>query len=265
MDSSITSSDLLHPGLTYRLIGRNLSDLRPMLRPYTDAVCLPDESTDTPELVICHGGDGTLLWAERDFPGIPKLAIRDRARNPKCPLHSEEELLEQFFGGSLPAHSLHRLRARLSGTSDELAGLNDIVIARKVQLGAIRLRIRQDGRMLCPQAISDGLVLCTPFGSTGYFQSITRGHFQCGLGLAYNNPTGGDSFSILDETSEIEVEVLRGPATVMADNNPRLLELGDGDTLTIRFDNDLTRIFGMEALRCPECHHLRLNEEVVKK
>ena len=242
--------------MTYRLTGRNLDDLAPLLERYTEARRLPDDSAERPDLVICHGGDGTLLQAEREFPCIPKFAIRDRANNPKCPLHGEDEELEQFFSGRLPGHPLHRLQARLA-SGKTLFGLNDIVVARKVQLGAIRTRIRQDGRMLCPIMISDGLILCSPFGSTGYFQSITRGHFQCGLGLAYNNPMSGESFTILDENSEVEVEILRGPATVMADNNPDLCELADDEFLTIRYAPESTLVFGLEAFRCPECSHLR--------
>ena len=30
-----------------------------------------------PDIIISNGGDGSLLGAERDFPGIPKLGLRD--------------------------------------------------------------------------------------------------------------------------------------------------------------------------------------------
>ena len=36
--------------------------------------------TDTkPDIVISLGGDGTILLAERWFPGVPKLPIRDHS------------------------------------------------------------------------------------------------------------------------------------------------------------------------------------------
>ncbi len=32
--------------------------------------------TEDPDLVISEGGDGTLLIAERNFPGVPKLLLK---------------------------------------------------------------------------------------------------------------------------------------------------------------------------------------------
>ena len=39
----------------------------------------PDFVIDTehPEMVICYGGDGTLLFGEREYPGIPKILVRN--------------------------------------------------------------------------------------------------------------------------------------------------------------------------------------------
>ncbi|MFA6724146.1 MAG: hypothetical protein WCS95_05695, partial [Lentisphaeria bacterium] len=53
------------------LYGRNLEDLRPLLQGFPLDIVQED-----PELVITHGGDGSLLGAERLYPGIPKCPIR---------------------------------------------------------------------------------------------------------------------------------------------------------------------------------------------
>ena len=37
-----------------------------------------------PEFVVSLGGDGTLLHAERLYPGVPKLLSRDSALCQKC-------------------------------------------------------------------------------------------------------------------------------------------------------------------------------------
>ena len=65
-----------------RLVGKNLDDIVPYLREYGLTVT----EGDAP-LIICHGGDGTLLQAEREFPGVPKLPIRDEGTAPRCPAH----------------------------------------------------------------------------------------------------------------------------------------------------------------------------------
>ncbi len=241
-----------HPGMRARLAGRNCDDLRPLLSRYP--VQLTND--DTADFVICTGGDGSLLGAEREFPYLPKFAVRDRKNNPKCPRHGDEVLLDAFFSGKLAPRLLTHIQARLNDKL-VLEGINDIVVTRHVQSGAIRCRLHADNELLRSQVISDGLVFCTAFGSTGYFQSITRGNFRSGLGIAYNNPMDGDSFVVLNETTDVKLELLRGPALVLADNTPEMIEIHDHDILEVSIAERKTIIFGLEAFRCQECYLLR--------
>lgn len=251
------SQFLQRAGVRVRVVGRNCQELLPLLTKYPVEI-LSEDSAAVPELVISSGGDGALLGAERDYPGIPKCPIRDRSHNPKCPQHSEEQLLDALFSGQLPGRHLARICAT-TRTGEQLVGLNDIVTTRMVQQCAVRYRISVNGELLRPQIVADSLVACTAFGSTGYFMSITRGSFQQGIGLAFNNPQDGESFIILPEDAVIEVEMLRGPAAVMADNNPCLLQLADGERVTLALTPERTLVFGLEALRCPACYQLRRN------
>ena len=251
----INSDCLTRPGLRVKLTGRNCDALLPLLREFPIEL-LGDESVETPELVISSGGDGTLLGAERDYPCIPKFAIRDNANNPKCPEHGEAEQLRRLFSGGFTGQYLSKIEAEDS-RGNRLCALNDIVLAREVSLGAIRYRVRMGGEVLRPQVISDSLVASTPFGSTGYFLSITRGSFRHGLGIAFNNSMDWESFEVLPESAVLDVELLRGPASVQADNNPALLRLVDGEHLTLRMAAQPTLIFGLEAFRCRECYQLR--------
>lgn len=248
---------LTRPGLKVKLVGRNLDDLRPLLVPYPVHLLEPEDD-QMPELVISHGGDGSLLGAEREFPGIPKFAIRDHRNNPKCPQHDEAALLQKLFTGEMDVQYLPKLTA-ITEAGDHLDGINDIVVSREVHLGAIRTRILENGRILRPQVISDGVVFCTAFGSTGYFQSITRGNFQRGIGIAFSNSMDGDSFTVLPEDASLELELLRGPACLVADNNPRILPLADGARLKLRLTQQATPVFGLDAFRCQDCYILRRN------
>ncbi|MBQ4480708.1 MAG: hypothetical protein II943_08725 [Victivallales bacterium] len=248
---------LTRAGLKVKLVGRNLEDLRPLLKPYSVQL-IEDGDNTTPDLVISHGGDGSLLGAEREYPGIPKFPLRDRRNNPKCPRHEEPTLLKQLFKGELPGDALPKLVATTQA-GERLSGLNDIVVSREVHLGAIRTRLYENGRLLRAQVIADGVVFCTAFGSTGYFQSITRGNFQRGIGIAFSNSMDGDSFTILPENAVIELELLRGPASLVADNNPCILPLADGARLSLRLARQRTLVFGLEAFRCQDCYLLRRN------
>jgi len=235
-------------------LGRNLDDLLPILAKFPVEIV-----ADNPDLIISHGGDGTLLGAERDYPLIPKCALRDRRRNPKCPLHDEETVLRQLFAGQLDKHFLLTLRAETE-TGESLTGINDLVISRvNNPCTAIRYRVWQDGKLLLPQTVSDSLIISTPFGSTGYFQSVTKGVFRCGLGLACNNAMDGIGFAIVPETSSLTIRLLRGPAVMAADNNPRLLELKDGSEISVTVSPDSTPVYGLEAFRCHDCYLLRRN------
>jgi len=244
--------------MSVKVVGRFREELLPQLAPYHLEI-LPTETPTAPELVISYGGDGTLLGAERDFPGIPKLALRDHTHDPRCEKHSSSQALQAFFQGETRSESYVKLLAKTANGEERIA-LNDIVIGRQMHpLSAIRCRVSQDGNLIQPQVIADALVIATPYGSTGYFHSITRGSFQTGIGLAYSNAVDGQGFEIFHEQAKLDIEILRGPAIVQAGNNPDALNLQDGDHLTVSLAPTPATIFGLEAFRCRECYLRRRN------
>ncbi len=233
--------------------GRNLEDLLPLLKSFP--VELVQEK---PDLVISHGGDGSLLGAERLYPGIPKCPIRDRKQNPKCPLHSELTTLENLFSGKLDRSLLEKVLAT-TGNGTILKGLNDLVLSRELVSSAIRYRVWVDDTLFRSQVVSDSLVIATPFGSTGYFQSITHGNFKAGLGLAFNNAMDGPNFTVLPPCAKVRVQILRGPALLAADNNPNMTLLKDQDSIQVCLSKPETVVYGIKVFRCQECYQLRRN------
>lgn len=235
------------------ICGRHLDELRRRLRGFPIEIVEKD-----PELVISYGGDGSLLGAERDWPGVPKCPIRDVRRNPKCPRHGEDQVLAMLVAGQLEVSRLMRLEAAApDGT--RLHAINDIVVTKENTASAVRVRIWLNGELFQPQNVGDGLLVATPFGSTGYYQSITRGCFRTGIGLAFNNPRDWLGHIVVPETTAIAVEILRGPAQLLADNDPCRVCLKDGDRLLIRRLREKTLAYGIDVFRCPECYHLRRN------
>lgn len=233
------------------LCGRNLQDLREILKRYPFRIV-----TDAPDVVISYGGDGSLLGAERQFPGIPKCPIRDRRMNPKCSAHGEENILRGLAEGTLSRTSLSKVIAE---TEDgrSLSGMNDIVLSKSVISSAVRYRIWLDGELYRSQGVGDGLVVATAFGSTGYYQSITRGSFQVGTGLAFNNATDWQDHVVVRTETIIDVQLLRGPAVLLADNDPVRVDLGDGERVRFSRSDHTTLIYGLETFRCRECYRLR--------
>ncbi len=231
--------------------GRNLDELFPMLREFPVTIV-----EERPDLVISYGGDGALLGAERMFPGVPKCPVRDRKENPKCPRHSELSTLKKLFNGELEKVSLVKLEA-VTEANERISGINEILLDRVHAISAIRYRIRQDGRILRPQVVADSLLVSTPFGSTGYFQSITHGNFQVGLGMAFNNSMDLISHTVVEENAVITVQLLRGPAIMYADNDPRHIPLETGSTVTIKALPQKTVLYGLDIFRCMDCYDLR--------
>jgi len=233
------------------LCGRHLDDLRRRLKG------LPIEVvTEAPDIVLCYGGDGSLLGAERVWPGVPKCPIRDVRRNPKCPVHGEEQVLAMLVQGELRASSLPRLQAEApDGTC--LHAINDVAIAKQNAASAVRTRVWLGDELFQPQNIGDGLLVATPFGSTGYYQSITRGFFRTGIGLAFNNSMTWQGYIVMPAETLIRVEILRGPALLLVDNDPMRICLQDGDRLTIRRGEGTTTVYGMDIFRCRDCYRLR--------
>lgn len=234
--------------------GRHLDDLEALLQDTSMQVVRRD-----PELVISYGGDGALLGAERDYPGVPKLPMRDRRSVPKCHLHAEQEILKLLLDKCLQRSELMKLEAT-TASGQALEGINDIVVNKENIASAVRFRLWLDGELHENHIVGDGLVLATPFGSTGYYRSITHSLFRVGIGLAFNNSTEPLDHLVVAQTTEIEVEILRGPALLLADNDPRRIVLQRGDRVHVRKAVRKTEVLGLDIFRCPDCYRLRQAE-----
>lgn len=203
-----------------------------------------------PQLVLCHGGDGTLLRAHREWPAVPKVPVRVAARARLCPEHALERVLAALAAGKLRPESLPLLEASLGNL--RLEAVNDVVLRNESPATAVRLRVHAGGSS-GGEFIGDGVVCATPFGSTGYYRSITRRTFARGLGLAFNNATEPLAPIELPQDGPVEVEVLRGPAVLVYDNDPRSVPLREGQRIVLRAAGRSTEVLGLDALRCQLC------------
>lgn len=231
--------------MNIKLVGKNLEDIRPLLGEYGFV-----EADRDIELVICHGGDGALLGAEREFPGVLKFPIRDNATAPVCSCHTLEARLRALAEKRYEVTELPKLSGRWQ--NEEIQGINDIFIHNKICCGALRYSVTIDGKLYAPEIIGDGVGLSTVHGSTAYFRSITRGVFRTGVGLAFSNATAEVSHLILPETSVIEIKILRGPGLIIADNSP-VSEIVENEVITLSLAPRKAAVVGIEDFMCPDC------------
>lgn len=184
-----------------------------------------------PDVVLCYGGDGTLLNAERMFPGVPKLAVRESGVGYHCHAVGLERALEQLQAG-FACRVLHRKVLAVAG--DQVReGLNDVVIRNALPTEAIRFRITVNEGAPSVELIGGGVVVATSFGATGYFYSITKQTFAAGLGVAFNNVTRDVAPLFLSESARIGIVLTRGTAVLTSDNDRQAVTIRAGEQVLI--------------------------------
>jgi NAD kinase len=169
------------------------------------------------DLVICYGGDGTLLYGEQHIPGIPKMMLRSTMLCDDCREQAVIDMLTALSQKNYTLESHMKLEARSNNQTH--LGLYDIMIGHSRINVSVRLRFAINGVAHPEEIVGDGLIISTPLGSTGYYQSITRSNFQSGIGIAFNNSVNTMSNLVVDEDAKIDVTITRGRAVVTSDNN----------------------------------------------
>lgn len=208
--------------------------------------------TSKADLIISYGGDGTLLSSERHYPGVPKLPIRNSLFYKKCSKHQEENLLKAVAKNQLQLKEYLKLETKIENHT--LLALNDFVVRNKEAVHAIRFQIPSIDTQLL---IGDGIVLSTPFGSTGYFKSITQKTFSKGFGLAFNNTTTKVNPVIFNEGEKVIFKLVRGHAVLTFDNSHSQYTIKEGSELIFKLSSQKAKIYLAESLRCPNCKVIR--------
>lgn len=220
-----------------QIVGVQQDELAAYMREHFPAAELVDVN---PDIIICFGGDGTLLYAERHYPGVPKILLRNSQICKRCSVLAKETVLPLLLAGKYTVVDHAKLEARSHGKV--LIALNDVVVAHPHVNGTVRAKVEINGRQYGDGIIGDGIVVCTPIGSTGYYQSITRSHFQSGIGIAFNNTVNIVSHLVVNENTKIAVEIIRGPALLGDDNDETQIPLDTGDRVEIGVSEKKARL-----------------------
>lgn len=196
---------------------------------------------EDPDVVISYGGDGTLLTAERLYPGIPKVPIRNSRRGHRTLHHPPAEVISRLAHGELVPAKFIKAKATLyrGGIEEpfvELLAMNEFNVHMAHANMAVRFKLRINDEPYADghEFVGDGVLVSTPFGSTAYFNHITRGVFYLGLGIAFNHVADHTTHLVLPEESSIAIEVTRGPALLAYDSASEYYELKEGDVLVVK-------------------------------
>lgn len=235
-----------------RLIGKNLDDIKDLLKEYEFEVV---DSGDV-ELVIAHGGDGTMLASEREFPCIPKLLMRDCRTAPQCEEHGYRSILDSFVQRKLKLTRLPKLAVTVHGRT--IYALNDIFIHNFERMNALRYRVHINDDLYANEVVGDAVGISSVHGSTAYYKSITHSIFRIGIGLSFSNSTEEVSHLVLPETSVVKVTVVRGPGLIICDNDRDTVRVDEGEEVFLsQAQEQWGQFYGLQEFMCPKCRILR--------
>lgn len=222
--------------LNVALFGAHADSLLPELAKHDNLRLTETE----PDVVVCYGGDGTLLAAELHFPGVPKAPILNSRRGHRCIPQPPHEVIAGLANGGLFANSYTKLECRLELKGQEnpkpLLALNEFSVHMGRLNSAVRwqLWINEDPYEDGLEILGDGFLVCTPFGSTAYFSKITRGLFTKGIGVAFKATTEHTDHLVLPGDVGLRFRITRGPAVLAWDSATSFYTLNDGDNIFIQ-------------------------------
>jgi NAD+ kinase len=228
------------------LAGRDATELLPLIS--ENGLEVDDAH---PDVIISCGGDGTLLGAERYWPGIPKLAIRHCRACHKCSKHEDAVLLRRLANGDVSRTVLMKLMGSARG--QRLLALNDITLNKLSPISGVRYLVWINDEVYSGEIVGDGVVVSTVFGATAYYRSITRGFFRTGIGVAFNNSTERVDHLVIRETDRLRLVVTRGPALLCADNSPDSIQMEEGDEALVAKADETAILLEAETLFCKDC------------
>ena len=125
------------------------------------------------DLIIVLGGDGTMLGAARDLAGsgsrVLGINVGGLGFLTAAPAAQLDEALDLVFRNEyeIDVRDLIHADGTASGHRIDQLALNDFVISRGADARLIDLDVKVDGETLTRYR-ADGLVVCTPTGSTAY-------------------------------------------------------------------------------------------------
>lgn len=188
-------------------------------------------TSKNPDIVIAFGGEGTFLYSEMVCPGVPKLLVYHSSKCKRCDNHGYKKIIKRLVDKKFKTLNFLKIEGSVNGK--KLVGMNEVNIHYQPPC-ALRFDVYVNNKLVARECVGDGLVVSTPYGSSGYFYSITRKEFNKGLGIAFNNTVKPVKTRIVPENSVIKVKIVRGPGIMCVDANKKTFSLRTGDMVKIQ-------------------------------
>lgn len=249
---------VLADAATARLAGLSLD-------PCPDTAAL----TRAVDLLMVFGGDGTMLRVAREAAGsrTPIVGINVGALGflTDVQAHQLPLALEQIWAGDsvLDTRPLIEARGRTRSHAIAETALNDFVISRGAAPRLIELEVSVNGESLTRYRC-DGLIVCTPTGSTAYSLSAGGAVVSPGADVFTLTPICPHTLSnrsvIVSLDSTVRVKVLSERVeTILTADGQKTIPLEAGDVITIRRSRHAVRLLHLAGSSFFETLRRKLN------
>jgi NAD+ kinase len=202
-------------------------------------------AVDGADLLVSLGGDGTLLRSVDAAlaKGIPVLGVNIGRLGYLTEVEPSglEEALTRFLAGSYQVEERMTLSVTVTGPDGtrqaERTALNEATVEKTVPGHTVRIAASIDGRPFVTYA-ADGLLVCTPTGSTAYNLSARGPVLSPRLRAIVVTPVSPhmlfDRPLVLDPGEQLRLEILEPRAAVLVVDGLTVSELGPGTTVDCR-------------------------------
>jgi NAD+ kinase len=221
------------------------------------------------DLLMVFGGDGTILRVASETAGCrtPMIGINAGALGflTDVQAHQLPLALRQIFAGEmvLEPRSLIEATGRQGDTVYRESALNDFVISRAAAPRLINLEVTIDG-MVLTRYRCDGLIVCTPTGSTAYSLSAGGAIVSPTADVFTLTPICPHTLSnrsvIISLNAVIKVKVLSERVeTILTADGQKMIPLTFGDEVTIRRSKRTIRLLHLAGSSFYETLRNKLN------
>ena len=180
------------------------------------------------EVIVALGGDGLMLSTlhATDGAGVPVYGMNRGTVGFLMNTYSEERLIERLAAAEEAVINPLRMRAtRADGDIVEALAINEVSMLRMGPQAA-KLRILVDGRERLAELVADGVLLCTPAGSTAYNYSAHGPILPIGSDVLALTPMAAFRprrwrGALLPKSAQVTFEVLdpdKRPVSAVADS-----------------------------------------------
>ncbi len=221
------------------------------------------------DLLMVFGGDGTILRVASEAAGsrTPMIGINAGALGflTDVQAHQLPLALRQIFAGEMVVEPRSLIEA--SGRHGDAAycenALNDFVISRGATPRLVNLEVTIDG-MVLTRYRCDGLIVCTPTGSTAYSLSAGGAIVSPTADVFTLTPICPHTLSnrsvIVSLDAVIKVKVLSERVeTILTADGQKMIPLTIGDEVTIRRSKRTIRLLHLAGSSFYETLRRKLN------